>query len=220
MLRATKKVQALEEAGERVESLQQLKDLGDACSLDRLAAFAARHPSLTASIAPFSQEAKLAVFGNMLALSKQLEVLEERGEPVRDVQHLEELARPAQSAAGQSGSARQKNKIQASTLWDEYVIVVGKKPLAANSKTDPLLVNLTDVIGKDGLEAFGHALVVQLDKLTSWAPQLFGALEIEGHASAIRIRASISSTVSEDLGPTPPNQDLTKMVRRIQERDT
>ena len=60
----------------------------------------------------------------------------------------------------------------------------------------------------------------QLDKLTSWCPKRFADLQIEGHASAGQITASIFSTVSEDLGPTPPNQDLTKMVRRIQERDT
>jgi hypothetical protein len=54
---------------------------------------------LSPSIAPLSQEAKLATFRNMLAASKQLKVLEARGERVRDVQHLEDIARPAQSAA-------------------------------------------------------------------------------------------------------------------------
>jgi len=219
MLRASKKVQALEEAGQRVESWQHLKDLGDADSLDRLAAFATTH-GLSPSIDALSQEAKLSAFGNMLAASKQLKVLEARGERVRDVQHLEDIARPARSAAGQSGSARQTKNITPRGIWDEYVIDVDKEPLAQSSKTTPLLVNLQDVIGQDGIEAFGEAVVVQLGKLTDWYPKRFADLQIEGHASAGQIRESISSTVSEDLGPTPPNQDLTKMVRRIQERDT
>jgi len=92
--------------------------------------------------------------------------------------------------------------------------------LAATSPTNPLMVNLPDVIGQDGIEAFGDELVVQLGKLTNWTPETFADLEIEGHASALRIRASISSTVSEDLGPTPKNTDLPEMVRRIQARDT
>ena len=82
------------------------------------------------------------------------------------------------------------------------------------------MVNLPDVIGQDGIEAFGDELEVQLGKLTNWTPETFADLEIEGHASALRIRASISSTVSEDLGPTPKNTDLPEMVRRIQARDT
>ena len=69
----------------------------------------------------------------------------------------------------------------------------------------------------NGLASFS----LQADaRLTNWTPQTFAHLEIEGHASAIRIRASISSTVSEDLGPTPKNDDLTEMVRRIEMRDT
>jgi hypothetical protein len=176
----------------------------------RLAAFATTH-GLTASIAALSQEAKLAAFGDMLAASKLMKVLEAKGARVRDVQHLKDIARPAQSAAGQSGSERQKNKIEAREIWDEYVIVVDKEPLAASSNTNPLLVNLTDVIGKDGLEAFGHALVVQLDKLTSWRHKSFTALQIEGHASAGKIRESISSHVSEDLGPAR----LLRTLRRL-----
>jgi hypothetical protein len=62
-------------------------------------------------------------------------------------------------------------------------------------------------------------LVVQLGKLTNWTPKFFGAFEIEGHASAMRIRELISSSVSEELGPTPENRDLPEMVRRIQARD-
>jgi hypothetical protein len=202
-----------------VESLEHLKELGDADSLDRLAAFATTH-NLLPSIAALSQEAKLAVFGNMLAASNQLKVLEARGERVRDVKNLEDIARPAQSAAGQSGSARQKNKITPRGIWDEYVIVISKEPLAASSPTNPLMVNLQDVICQDDIEAFADGVVVQLGKPTNWTPRIFADLEIEGHASAIRIRTSISSTVSDHLGPTPKNSDLTEMVRRIQERDT
>ncbi len=220
MLRASKKVQALEEAGERVESLQQLKDLGDASSIDRLAAFAAKHPSLTASIAPLSQEAKLATFGDMLFASKQLKLLAARGERVRDVKHLKDLARPTQSEGGQSGSVRQTNKIEAGQIWDKYVIVIGKDPMTPKSATCPLLVNLTDVIGQDGIKVFGAEVVVQLEKLTNWHPGIFAKLEIEGHASALRVRESISSAVSKDLGPTPKVKDLIEMVRRIQARDT
>ena len=43
---------------------------------------------------------------------------------------------------------------------------------------------------------------------------------LTGHTSARQIRASMSSIVSEDLGPTPKNDDFTEMVSRIQERDT
>ncbi len=221
MLRASKKVQALEEAGERVESLQQLKELaslaGKEDSIDRLAAFAAKHPSLTASIAPLSQEVKIATFGNMLASSKQLKVLEARGERLRDVQHLEDLARPTQSAGGQSGSFRQTNNIEAEQIWDKYVNAIGKDPLAANgSSTCPLFVNLQDVIGQDGIEAFGAELVDQLGKLTSWNPARFAHLETEGHGSALLVRGSISSAVSDDLGPKLSGDDVVEMVRRIQ----
>ena len=174
---------------------------------------------MTASIAALSQEAKLAAFGDMLAASKLMKVLEAKGERVRDVQPLKDIARPAQSAAGQSGSERQKNKIEAREIWDEYVIVVDKEPLAASSNTNPLLVNLTDVIGQDGIEAFGDELVVQIGKLTSWKPRIVGDSKIEGHASAIEIRELISSSVSEVLGPKPTNKDLPEMVRRIQARD-
>jgi hypothetical protein len=219
MLRASKKVQALEEAGKRIESIQHLKDLGDAASFDRLAAFAKKH-GLAASIAALSHEAKLAAFSNMLAASKQLKVLEARGERVRDVKHLEDIARPAQSAGGQSGSARQTRNITPRGIWDEYVIVIGKEPLSPTSPTNPLLVNLQDVIGQDDIEAFSDGVVVQLGKLTDWCNTRFADLQIEGRASAGQIRASISSTVSEDLGPTLKTDDLTEMVRRIQERDT
>jgi hypothetical protein len=156
----------------------------------------------------------------MLAASKQLEVLEASGERVRDFKHLEDLARPALSEAGQSGSVRQTNKIEAGKIWDKYVIVIGKDPLAASSPTCPLMVNLPDVIGQDGIKVFGAELVVQLEKLTSWKPEIFAKLEIEGHASARRVRESISSAVSDELGRTPKASDLIEMVRRIQAHDT
>jgi hypothetical protein len=214
MLRSSKKVQALKEAGGLVESMQHLKDLaglaGEQDSLDRLGVFATRH-NLLPSIAPLSKEAKLAAFGNMLAASKQLKVLEVRGERVRDVQHLTDLAKPAQSAGGQSGSARQTKKITSKGIWDEYVSAIGKDPLAPTSPTNPLLVNLQDVIGQDDIEAFGDSVVVQLDKLTSWRHKSFTALQIEGHASAGKIRESISSHVSEDLGPAR----LLRTLRRL-----
>jgi hypothetical protein len=78
------------------------------------------------------------------------------------------------------------------------------------------MVNLPDVIGQDGIKVFGAELVVQLEKLTSWIPGIFDNLEIEGHASALRVRESISSALSDDLGPTPKESDLSEMVRRIQ----
>ncbi len=222
MLRAHAKITELEAANKRVKSLAHLQELASQTaaedSLERLWEFAAKH-HLTASVALLSEEKQFAVFGNMLAASKQLKVLEARGERVRGVKHLEGIARSAQSAAGQSGSVRQTNKIEAGKIWDKYVIVIGKDPLAASSKTCPLMVNLPDVIGQDGIEVFGAELVVQLDKLTSWHAEIFDNLEIEGHASALRVRESISSAVSEDLGPTPKGTDLIEMVRRIQARD-
>jgi hypothetical protein len=81
------------------------------------------------------------------------------------------------------------------------------------------MVNLPDVIGQDGIKVFGAELVVQLEKLTSWTPDIFAKLEIEGHASALRVRESISSAVSEDLGPTPKGTDMVEMVCRIQAHD-
>jgi hypothetical protein len=39
---------------------------------------------------------------------------------VRDMQHLKDMARPAQSAGGQSGSARQVNQFRARGVLDEY----------------------------------------------------------------------------------------------------
>jgi len=153
----------------------------------------------------------------MLSASKQLKVLEARGERVRDVKHLEDIARSTGSAAGQSGSFRQTNNIEAVKIWDKYVIAIGKDPLAASgSQTCPLMVNLQDVIGQDGIEAFGAELVDQLGKLTNWNPVTFAHLETEGHGSALRVRESISSALSDDLGPTPKESDLSEMVRRIQ----
>ena len=77
------------------------------------------------------------------------------------------------------------------------------------------------MIGQDDIEAFGEGVVVQLAKLTSWGPTISVAnLPIEGHASAGKIRESLSLHVSIDLGPTPKPDDLTEMVRRRQGRDT
>ena len=100
------------------------------------------------------------------------------------------------------------------------MIAIGKDPLAASSPTWPLMVNLPDVIGQDGIKVFGAELVVQLEKLTSWKPEIFAKLEIEGHASARRVRESISSAVSDELGRTPKATDMIEMVRRIQAHDT
>jgi hypothetical protein len=223
MLCAHAKIAQLEAANKRVKSLAHLQELGEQCrlesSLERVRDFAAKH-HLAASVALLSEEKQLAVFGQLLAASKQLEVLEANGERVRDLKHLEDLARPAQSAGGQSGSFRQTNNIEAGQIWDEYMIAVGKDPLAATSPTWPLMVNLPDVIGQDGIEVFGAGVVVQLQKLTSWKPDLFAECEIEGHASARQVRESISSTVSDELGQTPKPSDLIEMVRRIQAHDT
>ena len=41
-------------------------------------------------------------------------------------------------------------------------------------------------------------------------------LETEGHGSALLVRGSISSAVSDDLGPKLSKDDLVEMVRRIQ----
>jgi hypothetical protein len=76
------------------------------------------------------------------------------------------------------------------------------------------------VIGQDDIEAFREGVVVQLAKLTSWGPISVANLPIEGHASAGKIRESLSLHVSIDLGPTPKPDDLTEMVRRSQGRDT
>ena len=35
------------------------------------------------------------------------------------------------------------------------------------------MVNLPDVIGQDGIEAFSDELEVQLGKLTNWTPETF-----------------------------------------------
>jgi len=144
VLRASKKLQAMEEAGERVESLQHLKDLGAACSRllasSRLAAFATTH-DLTAPLAALSEKAKRTAFAQLLAASKPLKELEARGERVRDLQHLKDIARPALSAAGQAGSRRQVNERGAEWLWEEYKRHVGEGPVALRGH-DPFLVSL------------------------------------------------------------------------------
>jgi hypothetical protein len=56
---------------------------------------------------------------------------------VRDMQHLKDMARPAQSAGGQSGSARQVNQFRARGVLDEYVSAISETPLAPTSPTNP-----------------------------------------------------------------------------------
>ena len=99
----------------------------------------------------------------------------------------------SESVSPYAGSVKAA-EIEAGQIWDKYVIAIGKDPLAANgSQTCPLFVNLQDVIGQDGIEAFGAELVDQLGKLTSWNPARFAHLETEGHGSALLVRGSISS---------------------------
>jgi hypothetical protein len=105
-----------------------------------VAAFATTH-DLTAPLAALSEKAQLDTFGQMLAASKPLKELEARGERVRDLQHLKDIARPAQSAAGQAGSRRQVNERGAEWLWEEYKRHVGEGPVALRGH-DPFLVSL------------------------------------------------------------------------------
>ena len=108
----------------------------------------------------------------MLAASKQLKVLEARGERVRDVQHLEDIARPAQSAAGQAGSHRQVNALTPEWLWTQYKGHVGEGPVAADAHT-PLLCSLRDLYTTDQ-DGFFDGLVHELLTTTSWRPGTFG----------------------------------------------
>jgi hypothetical protein len=174
MLAASKQLKVLEAAGKRVESLQQLKELASLAGkedvLDRLAAFATTH-GLTAPIAALSEEAKLATFGDMLAASKQLKVLEARGERVRDLQHLKDIARPAQSVAGQSGSHRQVNERTPEWLWEHYKGHVGEGPLSVFSSM-PLLFSLGDLSASDQ-DGVLDGLVLTMLKSPDWDPDRF-----------------------------------------------
>jgi hypothetical protein len=92
---------------------------------------------------------------------------------VRDMQHLQDMARPVQSAASQSGSARQVNKITPRGVWDEYVSAISEEPLDPSSSTNSLLVNLQDVISQDNTEAFGNGMVAPITQLTDWSYKRF-----------------------------------------------
>jgi hypothetical protein len=87
------------------------------------------------------------------------------------------------TAGGQSGSARQVNKITLRRVWNAYVSAVGEAPFAPTSKTNPLLVNLQDVIGKESMEAFGNLVIDRTTQLTSWRYQDFGDTVFGGRES-------------------------------------
>ena len=232
MLRASKKVQALEEAGKRVESLQQLKELaslagkgaslaGKGDRLDRLAAFATTH-GLTTSIAALSEEAKLAAFGNMLAASKQLKELEARGERVRDLQHLGDIARPAQSAAGQAGgqagSHRQVNAHTPEWLWTQYKGHVGEGPVAA-SGSGGLLFSLPQLSANDQDGVFGGLVRTMLNvTISDWDPTRFGKSNgVDKIREKIRdetLKQYGAHIGSNDSGATQKRLDR---IRKIQE---
>jgi len=191
-----------------VHTLQHLNDLGDEVSIDQVQHFAAKH-GLAASVDPLSKKGKLALFGNMLSASKPLKALESEGKNVLDIDHLREMARPAQIAGGQSGSRKQKLKIGGSEIWAAYSKWCDKGPLAASSSTHPLQVTLQDIADQDDIREFGKHVVAQLDKLTNWKPP-----------SLDRTRELISAQVSNDLGDTPRSNDFAEMTRRLRLKNT
>jgi hypothetical protein len=213
VLRASKKLQAMEEAGERVESLQHLKDLGDACSRlhasSRVAAFATTH-DLTAPLAALSEKAQLATFGQMLAASKPLKELEARGERVRDLQHLTDLARPERSAAGQAGSHRQVNALDAEWLWKQYKGHIGERPVAA-SGNPPLLFSLRELSVNDQDGVFDGLVRTMLNVTRScWAPYQFSKSN-----GVDKIRQTIHDETLEQYGVHIGNREPGATQKRL-----